>query len=173
MKKILLIFVISLLCIGCGKQEKNITINIYENSDKSEVKVTEETIEKKSKQTKTEQKENKNTSSKVESNDTNTKEEQPAPQYTTETSSDFTLDKAKNKVTSTYNSAKNWYDNNKDELKDINSGIVEEDKNTINDLIDKGKNWYNENKDPIKEKITNSYNSDKETLEDLYNKLKN
>ena len=37
MKKIILIFIICLLVSGCGKENKNITINIYENSDKEEV----------------------------------------------------------------------------------------------------------------------------------------
>ena len=35
MKKILILLII-MLCFGCAKEEKNITINIYENTDKTE-----------------------------------------------------------------------------------------------------------------------------------------
>jgi hypothetical protein len=68
---------------------------------------------------------------------------------------------------------KDWYNENKDELKDINSEIIENDKNAVNGWIDSAKNWYNENKDEIKDSVKEQYNSDKETIEDLYNKIKN
>ena len=42
-----------------------------------------------------------------------------------------------------------WYNENKDELSDINKEVNKDTKDTINDLIEKGTSWYNENKDKI------------------------
>ena len=156
MKRIILIFVICLLCIGCGKQEKNVTINIYENSDKSEVKEeinkTDDTTKENQEQT-SNKKTNENQSNEKQNNDIKVEQQttQSNNQASAQTNSESTLGKVKDKTINTYNNAKDWYNTNKDELKDINGEIVEEDKNTINDLIDKAKDWYNTNKGSIKE----------------------
>ena len=38
-----------------------------------------------------------------------------------------------------------WYEENKDELKEISKEILEEDKTTIKNAFDNTKNWYEEN----------------------------
>ena len=166
MKKIILIFVLCFLCVGCGKSEKNITINIYENKEKDikeEAKTIEEII--------TEDKEKIIEQEKI-------KQEQTAnegiveniPQENISTSQGNTVS---NKVKDTYSSAKEWYNENKDELKSINNDILENDKNTINSWIESGKTLYEENKDLIIDESKKIYYNDKQTIEDLYNKIKN
>ena len=161
MKKIILIFVLCFLCVGCMKNEKNITINIYENKDKEikeEVKTIEEIItEDKEKIIKQEQTINEEIVENI-------------PQENISTSQGNTVS---NKVKDTYNSAKEWYKQNKDELKSINNDILENDKNTINSWIESGKTLYEENKDFIVDETKKIYYNDKQTIEDLYNKIKN
>ena len=41
MKKIIFILFAIFFCFGCAKEDKNIIINIYENSDKEDVEVIE------------------------------------------------------------------------------------------------------------------------------------
>ena len=110
MKKILLVFVICLICVGCGKQEKNITINIYENSDRSEVQ--EEIKEKE------EIKQENQDQSVIESNkiiikekvvESNVSEEQKTIESNIQKGSQSTLDKVEEKITNSYNNAKDWY----------------------------------------------------------------
>lgn len=110
MKKILLIIPICLLCFGCGK----ITININDNTDMKE-KAIEKAIEKKA-----EEFENK-IEEEIDDEESN-------------------LDKAKDKIKDAYESAKTWYEENKDEIKGINEEIIEEDKQTIKKFYDSLKN---------------------------------
>ena len=114
-----------LFCFGCRKTDKNITINIYENSVKEEIN--------------------------EEINDNISSVEDM----------------------SNIEQAKDWYDKNKDDVKDINKEIIESDKEAITNIIDDTKSWYDENKDELKETSKEIYNNDKETLIDLYNKIKN
>lgn len=169
MKKIMLIFTICLLVSGCGKTEKNVTINIYENSDKEVIKeeIKNEDNEKTTVVEKQEiivikEKDNEQVSSSNTQSNTNENSNEES-----------ILDKVTDKVKDTYNGAKDWYNTNKDELKDINGEIVENDKNTINGWIGKAKNWYEENKNELKNSAEEVYNNDKQTIEDLYNKIKN
>ena len=165
MKKFVLIFVICLLC-GCAKEEKNITINIYENSDKNdvieEIKEEDDIVET-------------DVDSKNEIKDTEKIEEKvlESNNNLTEIHDESTLNKVTNKVKESYNNSKEWYDDNKDELKDINSQIIENDKQTINGWIDKTTTWYQENKDYLKQETQKIYENDKQTIQDLYNKIKN
>ena len=157
MKRIILIFIICLLVSGCGKTEKNITINIYENNDKQEV--TEEIKKEENKKDIEDENEivkDNFSELNTESNDKKT-----------------TASKITEKVKDTYNGAKNWYNANKEELKDINNQIVENDKNTIDTWIDKTTSWYEENSDELKKSSEEIYNNDKKIIEDLYNKIIN
>lgn len=164
MKKIIFVFAICLLCIGCSKNEKNITINIYENSDTNEIKdeiKVEESYKLEDKNTTNPPEESNQIKQTHDSNSQNNVDEE------------YTFDKITNKVKDTYNTAKTWYDTNKDEIKDINSDIIENDKNNIDGFIDKTTTWYEENKEELKQESLNIYNNDKQTIEDLYNKIKN
>ena len=150
MKKILIIVFISFLCFGCSKDNKNIVINIYENSDtqKTELKenngkeiITKEiVINKDSDNSEKESKEGKNSK----------------------------INSLKDKVKETYNSAKTWYDNNKDELKNINDELLQESIDTITNTTNKAKTWYDDNKDVIKDKTQEKYNSAKQYLKNLF-----
>lgn len=161
MKKFLIIIFLSFLCLGCGK---NITINVYENSDSEKVQITEEnkSNNENSKVVKeiTIIEKSNNSSNQNNDLDTSTKE-------------NSTLKTIKDKATDSYNSAKNWYDNNKDELKEINKEIMQDDIDTINSMADKTKTWYSENKDEIKDTAKDKYNEAKSALKDLFGKLKN
>lgn len=188
MKKILIIMFMCLLCFGCTKTEKNITINIYENgeeeksidtfvsedtnSEQVEVKQNSEDILSKAQNITesiiNEKVNNTNTDNIINESDTSI-----VSNDTTETDDNSILDTVKDKTVSTYNSAKTWYNENKDELKATNDEIIESDKNTINGIIDKTQTWYNENKDTITSTVTDIYESDKQTIMDFYNKITN
>ena len=177
MKKILLIIVMCLLACGCSKHEKNITINIYENSD-TEIKQEQKEIVKD--QSEKEISTNNQTTVQEEvstksnqSNNINKQQSNPVSENNNDNTEQPTLFKVTDKVKDTYNNAKDWYNANKDELKNINSDIIENDKNTINVWIDSGKSWYEENKDALKQGAKEIYENDKQTINDLYNKIKN
>ena len=176
MKKFLIIACASLMCFGCGKKN-NITINIYENEGSEKVEIKEES----------------------KTNDRDTKvigetvvEENKDNSQNSSTKEESSLDTAKGKVKETYDKIKNWYDENKDELKDINKEILQEDTDTIKDIANQAKTWYdektsedsdsvlakvklwyNDNKDNIKDTAKETLNQDKETLSDLFNKKNN
>ena len=171
MKKFLLIVFICLLCFGCGKNN-NITVNVYEkdNGEKVEIKKNGENIM---------ETEIHNDVEKVIEDNLNEKD----------SDDESTLQEVKDKVKGTYNKAKDWYNENKDELKEINKEILEEDKQTVKEVVDKAKNWYNEktsedsnsvlgkikswynnNKDTVKDTVKESLNNDKESLNNLFNK---
>ena len=145
-----MILVLCLLCFGCGKTEKNVTINIYHNDEAS--KIEESTKEKVTEINDNSSINTDNNTSEVTTNDNEN------------TSS--TLDSLKEKAKDKYNSTKDWYSENKDELKEINNGIIQEDIDTVTGVVDKVKNWYSNNKDDIKDKT-------KDTLSNLLGKLKN
>ena len=163
-KKLFILVFIGLLCFGCGKKN-NVTINIYQNSEKDE-KVIEE---KKDKEL------NDNSSNiDVSSNSEETKEENlDSDNNNTTSSKDSKLDSIKEKAKDKYNTAKSWYDENKEELKEINKDIIQNDIDTVTNATDKVKSWYSDNKDSIKEKAKDKYNTGKEKLKDIFSNSDN
>ena len=86
MKKIIIVLIITLFCFGCAKEDKNITINIYENGEKKETIETkdeskaQEVLDKKEETTKDSNETIKDESNTATNNDasidnSNTKEE--------------------------------------------------------------------------------------------------
>ena len=173
MKKILIILFASLLCFGCGKRN-NITININENEKSNTSQINEEI------------KENSKDTIKDDLVEDTKKQDNT---ISSDSEKGLNLDSAKDKAKETYDKVKSWYDENKDELKDINKEILEDDLNTLkeasdklkdwyedktsedsNSILSKVKIWYNNNKDNIKDAAKESLSSDKEVLSDLFNK---
>lgn len=156
MKKFLLITFMCLFCFGCGKTEKNITINIYENKD-TEVKenLTDEDKEK----------------SNIETNFNNTNENIIKEEIEEDTKIEHPNEGVVDNVESN-NKTDNWYSKNKDEIKDISKEIIENDVNNINNLIDSAKNWYNDNKEDLKSASDDVISNDKEIISNLLDKFK-
>lgn len=140
MKKFLVLIFISLLCFGCGKKS-DITINIYENSsDKSQVEEKSKDVEK---------------------------DLQNSSDDSTESTEETTLDSTKKSTKDKYDSAKEWYNDNKDELKEINREIIQDDIDTITNAKDKAKEWYDDNKNSIKQSAQDKYEESKNKIEEL------
>ena len=157
MKKKLIISILCLLCFGCGKTEKNITINIYDNRN-SETEVSKEEL-------------NENDLQPNETINNYTIVNDASNEKVNTDKQDTTLDKIKGKANSTYDSAKTWYDNNKDELKATNKEILEDDKETITEFWNKTKTWYDDNKDDIKSTAKEKYSDGKSTIKSIIDKI--
>ena len=102
MKRVLIVFVLCLLCFGCRKNEKNITINIYDNrGNKSDVIEKSLNTEKDS----------------ITNKESNNSETYQLNDKDIKNNKNSTLNNIKDKASSTYNSTKTWYNNNKGEIK--------------------------------------------------------
>lgn len=158
MKK-LAVIILLVLCVGCGKEEKNLTINIYENVDsnsKESIKVDTQKNDiindLKSKEIKIE--ESNNSSSKI-------KESQN--------------EESNNNSKNILDEAKSWYKDNKEELKEKSDEILRNDVQNLESLYDNAKNWYetNETVSKVKDYVKDEYNSDKDKLIDFWNNITN
>ena len=89
-----------------------------------------------------------------------------------QTNKNFKLDEIKEKTKDSLETISEWYDNNKEKIKDINKEIIEEDKGNIKNLLDRVKKWYKENKDEIKETVEKEINDDKKIIQNFFNKIK-
>lgn len=158
MKKIFILLILCMICVGCGKEENNITINVYENTNSAKEDVQDIEVEEVM-DTNINNGVDKETIIKEESNSA--------------TSTKSNADINTSKISENVSKAKEWYDENKDELKEISTDIVNEDKETITEMVDSVKNWYSENKDDLTDTATEIYNNDKETILGLYDKMKN
>lgn len=151
-------------CFGCGRDEKNITINIYDNKDS--IDQNKEAVQSEEDVGRYTYNESTNTFNSVYDNTEDNKKEN-------ESQNQISNDTINDKVVSSVSDAKNWYNSNKDELKDISNEILQDDINNINNLIDSTKDWYNENKDDLVATANEIYYNDKETISDLFDKIKN
>lgn len=154
MKKIILIFIVCIFLCGCAKQEKNTTVNTYENYDKD---VIQEII-------KTETREEGTPTKKIEKN----------------TSESSKTEKVESSVKSMVEKTKDWYSENRDELKDISNDILKENKEDLTNMVDSAKEWYIENKEDLVKTQNELYYEEKEakvslkeTATNFLNKLKN
>lgn len=149
MKKIILI-IVCILCFGCTKEEKYVTINIYENDT------------------------------------TNNNSEEVSDGLTIEENfndKDNSVNNSKdssNSETSKVNQIKDWYNKNKDELKNISTEILKNDVDTLNGLVDDAQSWYDDNKDDIKNTVSDwkdaaveYYDEEKEKITDFFENINN
>lgn len=166
MKKILIFIFACILLSGCNKKDKNIVINIY-NDNKEEVvyqDIVDDGIEevKPNDDSLFDLKKSQNNGVLTESETINSNIELEKIVE----SDNFTQDESK------IEKVKNWYNDNKDGLKNISSDIIEEDINSVKNMFGSAKNWYNDNKDELKNSVDEIYNNDKDTLNNLYKKIK-
>jgi len=143
MKKNIFILIVCLFCFGCSKIE----INIYEKSEEKDT-------------TKYQEKEYDSDKEKIEEN-----------LIKNNPNTDENVDLGKEE--STFNNVKDWYSENKEEIKDTNKEIIENDKNTIKEAIDKTKDWYSENKEEIKDTNKEIIEENKNAIKNLYDDVKN
>lgn len=167
MKKFMMVLVVTLFCFGCSKDDKNITINIYESGEQKETIKVEEDLQLEEDIQEVFNEVEQNELKKEENINENLDSGLSAIESNSNVNNNTSEDKSK------LEEVKDWYNENKDELSDINKEILENDKNTITSIIGSASSWYNENKDELKQTSEEIYNNEKETLKDLYNKLKN
>ena len=155
MKRILIISLLCLLCFGCANTNKNITVNIYENDSNTVDDKTQDDSQNLS-----------NIESELSNQETNLKD--------SAVNDDENNYSNQNGISSDdqESQSKNWYSENKDELKVISSEILKEDKENITGIINDVKDWYNENKQELTDISNEIYYNDKDAINDLYNKFK-
>jgi len=170
MKKVLIIISLSLLLFGCGKEQKNITVNIYGN-DKvvADVKQNETKTDNNINSDTEKDKEIENKVDKNSSNNTVvTQKEDNSNNYSVPNESTANNNASSNET----EEKKGWYATNKDELKDISKEILEDDVNSLKGLVSGAKDWFNKNKDGLTEAANDIYYSDKEAINNLKDKFK-
>lgn len=180
MKKFLIVLVLSFLLFGCGKEPKNVTINIYENGKDSK----DEQIESKtnnnvdnsisdinSNNILSEDKVD-DTNNSTNNNIVSSNEGSNDNSYSVPNDSSSSNNTNSNNNQTSEEDKKGWYATNKDELKDISKEILEDDVNSIKGIVSGAKDWFNKNKEGLTDAANDVYYSDKDAINELYNKFK-
>jgi len=162
MKKNIILLMLIFFLTACAKEEKNIAVNIYKCLDQ------EDCIKEK--------KDNEMTDKKVIFNKNQTSKNEKIEYQEQLTPVESFNDNSENEENNVYEAEKKelseWYNENKDELKETSKEILNEDKKFIAEKVDSVKDWYYENKDDIKQVIKDTYEEEKEKLKDIYKKIK-
>ncbi len=161
MKKLIVLIIFCILCSGCGKENKTIIVNVYDNHDKIDEKTnTYEDVSTSEYDEKTV----------IQENETFIKDSN-VNNSISDSSTDIITEEIKEE--SKLNKIKSWYQSNKDDIKDISDDILENDKKTLMNLYDNARSWYDDNKEELNSSVNNVYKGDKSTLKDLYDKFAN